>query len=235
MSLVDKIIGVESGGDPNARNSRSSAAGLGQFIDSTWENMISKYRPDIQGSREEILGLKTDPQLSRQMTEAYAAENGAILSKAGHQATPGNTYLAHFAGPQGAVSVLSASPDTPVSAILTPGAISANPFLKGMTAGDLQGWAARKVGDKAFAPAIMGQSKPQPVDLASRIMGSEPQAAPQPAQQQPVAQPYQPPQEQPSLLSQMEAPSPVFAPGALPINIASLLKASGNRGSFFKG
>ena len=28
MALIDQIIGVESGGDPNARNPRSSAGGL---------------------------------------------------------------------------------------------------------------------------------------------------------------------------------------------------------------
>ena len=45
---------------------------------------------------------RTDPQLSREMTAAYANKNHAILSKAGVPVTPGTTYLAHFAGPGGA-------------------------------------------------------------------------------------------------------------------------------------
>lgn len=151
MALIDQIIGVESGGNPNARNPNSSAMGAGQFIASTWLDMVGRYRPDLaQGkSPEEILALRADPQLSREMTEAYAAQNGRTLSQAGHEATPGNTYLAHFAGPKGAVSVLSAAPDTPVSAILTPEAVKANPFLAKMTAGDLRAWADKKMGGSA--------------------------------------------------------------------------------------
>jgi hypothetical protein len=48
------------------------------------------------------------------MTEAYANQNQAILSKAGVPVTPGTTYLAHFAGPGGAVKVLQADPNAPV-------------------------------------------------------------------------------------------------------------------------
>lgn len=35
MALEDQIIGAESGGNPTAKNPRSSATGAGQFIDST--------------------------------------------------------------------------------------------------------------------------------------------------------------------------------------------------------
>lgn len=151
MALVDQIISAESGGDPYARNARSSASGLGQFIDSTWLSTIKAHRPDLAEGRSDadLLALKTDPGLSREMTAAYAADNGAILSKAGLPVTPGSTYLAHFAGPQGAVGILNADPTTPVSSILTAGAIKANPFLQGMTASDLAAWADRKVGGSA--------------------------------------------------------------------------------------
>ena len=73
MSLIDSIIGAESGGNADARNPNSSASGLGQFLDATWLSMMAKHRPDIQGSRDELLALKNDPTLSRAMTEAYAA------------------------------------------------------------------------------------------------------------------------------------------------------------------
>lgn len=172
MALIDQIIGVESGGNPNARNPNSSAMGAGQFINSTWLDMVGRYRPDlVQGkSQEEILALRADPQLSREMTEAYAAQNGRTLAQAGHEATPGNTYLAHFAGPKGAVSVLSAAPDTPVSAILTPEAVKANPFLAKMTAADLRAWADKKMGGSTPA------AQPAPAPAAGPPMGIVPQA-----------------------------------------------------------
>lgn len=150
MALVDRIISAESGGNPNARNPRSSASGAGQFIDGTWLSMLRKHRPDLVAGKSpgELLALKSDPQLSREMTTAYAADNAGILTKAGLPVTPGSTYLAHFAGPQGALGILRADPNAPVAGILTPAAIKANPFLNGMTAADLRAWADRKVGGK---------------------------------------------------------------------------------------
>lgn len=146
MAGVDDIIARESAGDPNATNPRSSAGGLGQFIDSTWLDMLSRHRPDlVQGrSKADLLQLKFDPKLSKEMTGAYAADNNAVLTKAGIPISPGATYLAHFAGPQGAVKVMSADPATPVSALLDRSAIAANPFLRNMSAADLQAWAAGK-------------------------------------------------------------------------------------------
>ncbi|MCC0809117.1 hypothetical protein FPV16_23440 [Methylobacterium sp. W2] len=79
-----------------------------------------------------------------------------MLRSAGFDPTPGNTYLAHFAGPGGAKSVLGADPSTPVVQVLPPASIAANPFLKPMTAGDLMGWAARKVGDQAPTMTMPG-------------------------------------------------------------------------------
>src|SRR5690606_21723846 len=64
-TVVDRIIGVESGGKANAKNPNSSASGLGQFIDSTWIATVRKYRPDIAAGRsnQDLIALKTDPQL----------------------------------------------------------------------------------------------------------------------------------------------------------------------------
>ncbi|MBO4228002.1 transglycosylase SLT domain-containing protein [Bradyrhizobium neotropicale] len=146
MATADDIIARESGGNPNATNPRSSAAGLGQFIDSTWLSMLRRHRPDIADGRadSDLLALKFDPTLSREMTAAYAADNNAVLTKAGLPVTPGTTYLAHFAGPAGAVKVLQADPATPVAQILDAKAVAANPHIRNFTAGDLRAWAEGK-------------------------------------------------------------------------------------------
>ena len=232
MALVDSIIGAESGGNADARNPNSSAGGLGQFIDATWLAMLAKHRPDLQGSPDQLLALKSDPQLSREMTEAYAADNGKILTGAGYEASPGNTYLAHFAGPQGAVKVLSADPNASVSDILGAAAVKANPFLQGMTAADLQAWAARKMG-VASQPTQPQNAQTSPAGPANRV------PAPSVAQQAPSA-----PMSAPSggnlfsqmPASQMSAPPPIFYAQRKPIDLSKLqaaLSASGNRGLFF--
>lgn len=185
MALVDQIIGAESGGDPTARNPNSSASGLGQFIDSTWLSVLRKHRPDLTDGKSDadLLALKSDPDLSRQMTAAYASDNAGILQRAGLPVTPGTTYLAHFAGPQGAVGILNADPSAPVASVLTPAAIRANPFLKQMNVGDLEAWASRKVGGKpaavrqetVSAPLSMAAAAPSPALVPPPALPSTPQ------------------------------------------------------------
>lgn len=170
MGLIDQIISVESGGKSNATNPNSSASGAGQFLDGTWLDMLAKHRPDITGSREELLALKNDPALSREMTAAYAGDNAGILSKAGLPVTAGTQYLAHFAGPQGAVGILNANPATPAGAILGDRVVKANPFLAGMSAGDLAAWADRKMGGKAAPMSMAGPTAPAaPMSLAPPV------------------------------------------------------------------
>jgi hypothetical protein len=150
-AVVDRIIGVESGGNANAKNPRSSASGLGQFINSTWLTTVRRYRPDLAEGKSagEILALKNDRALGREMTKAYTQENAEFLTNKGLQITRGNLYLAHFAGPQGASNVLRADPSASVASVLGADTVLANPFLAGKNAGWLVEWAAKKMGGKA--------------------------------------------------------------------------------------
>jgi hypothetical protein len=225
MSITDQIVQAESGGDATAQNPNSSASGPGQFIDKTWLATVRAHRPDLAGqSDDDLLALKTDPDLSRQMTAAYAADNQAILAKNGLPVTPGNTYLAHFAGPGGAVKVLQADPNTPVSQILDPAAISANPFLRGMTAQQLQAWAAHRMG--AQQPQMVASAAPAPgAPLSLAPPPAVPQAAPAP-QPAPVVTPAA--AAQPTFLpppQQMPAPPPLILPQRKQIDLSGLQAA----------
>ncbi|SEM30954.1 hypothetical protein [Bradyrhizobium sp. OK095] len=93
MDTLDNIISAESGGNPNKANEpnkTSSALGVGQFINGTWLGMIKRYRHELAEGRSdaEILELRKDPDLSREMTARYAAENEARLRQAGVPVTP---------------------------------------------------------------------------------------------------------------------------------------------------
>jgi len=184
-TTTDRIIGTESGGDPFARNSRSSAGGLGQFIDSTWLAMIAKHRPDVvRGkTREQILQLKFDPALSREMTQAYESDNATFLQARGIQPTPGNLKLAHFAGPEGAAK-LHANPDAPVEAVLGRDAVAANPFLRGKRGADVVAWADKQMSgprgpsqamaanlQRRFAPKVEGGATAQVLAQTARTGG----------------------------------------------------------------
>src|SRR5215813_9922099 len=85
-AVVEQIIRVESDGDPNAKNKRSSATGLGQFLDETWLDMIRAHRPDLaKGGRSqaEILELPPEPKTAREITARFTERNAEILRKRG--------------------------------------------------------------------------------------------------------------------------------------------------------
>lgn len=145
--LVDKIIRVESAGNARAKNPLSSATGLGQFISSTWVRMMRTYRPDLARrlSQQQLLDLRFDPTISREMVRNLAREGESYLRIRGHGITAGRLYLAHFLGMDGAHQVLSANRAQSLQSILGSGVIKANPFLRGKNVAYVQEWAERKM------------------------------------------------------------------------------------------
>jgi len=195
MAVENKIINAESGGQRYEKNPRSSAYGPGQFLSSTWLNMISRYRPDLMQGRDSaaVLALRTDPTLNAEMTRRYGEENGRFLASKGFEPNEGNIYLAHFAGPSGAVKLLQ-NPDKPAAEVLGPAVVEANPFLANWKAADVDAWADRKMGWKPVtgaplpreaADAMAQSSSPPPIpkDAIASAAGS-PNSAPAAAQPQ---------------------------------------------------
>src|SRR3546814_3838384 len=92
--------------------SRSSATGPAQFVDETWLEMLRKHRPDLAAlPRPEALGLRTDPDLSKAMAEAYAVENARRLYESGLPVTEQTVYMAHHFGLGGAPALPRGDPD----------------------------------------------------------------------------------------------------------------------------
>jgi hypothetical protein len=156
-AAVEQIIAAESSGDPTLKDSHSSATGLGQFLNDTWLDLIRQYRPDLSKGRSEseTLELRRDAKLARELTMRFVERNAAILKHRGLPVTAGAIYLAHFAGPAGAVAILSASDNADAALVMASAdktgrtkreqLIKANPFLGHFTVADLKVWADRKM------------------------------------------------------------------------------------------
>jgi tape measure domain-containing protein len=159
---ASKVIAAESGGNPNATNSRSSAAGLGQFTDETFRAFLREQHPDQAALGDDVMRrLKLDPKYARDAVDWYGNKNAATLSKNGYQANDANTYLAHFLGAGGAMSVLGANPSTPLDQIKAlDAARKSNPevFGRAGTAGGLQAWAEARMGEGSTTSRNSGGS-----------------------------------------------------------------------------
>ena len=139
------IIQIESAGKPTAKARTSSATGLGQFIDATWMSVVSRHRPDLLKGRSkaQVLALRKDPVIAIEVLARFTEDNARAL---GSGYSNGDPYLAHFASVGTAKRLLNASRDAPVSSIMSPAAIHANPgILKDKTAGQIRVWAERKM------------------------------------------------------------------------------------------
>jgi hypothetical protein len=103
---------AESSFKPDAKAKTSSAAGLYQFIESTWLNMVDRYGEkhglDVEGkSRKEILNLRYDPETASVMAAEFASENKQFLDLHwGGDVGSTELYFAHFMGAGGAASFL---------------------------------------------------------------------------------------------------------------------------------
>lgn len=160
-SIVNRILGNERDPrNPAARSRTSSATGDGQFIESTWLQMVEKHRPDLLGgtpvanldaaSRKKILDLRADPNLSREMVGYLVDDNSKILRDNGIVPTPANLYLAHFLGAGAAVKTLKSPAGTSMADVVEPQAIQANrSILMGRTTESVVAWAEKKMGGSA--------------------------------------------------------------------------------------
>jgi hypothetical protein len=160
--FLDRLMRAESDGRDFLANPRSTALGPFQFIKGTFLEVTRRHFVAETASltEEQILALRTNRAFSRRAVAVYLREAAVFLGGQGFEPTFAHLRLAYLVGPSGAVRVMQAASETPVSEILAPGALKANPFMAGMTAADLIAKAARDVsrdGDGS-APAPRGRA-----------------------------------------------------------------------------
>jgi Transglycosylase SLT domain len=126
---------VESGLNPQAGASTSSARGLFQFIDTTWLATMKQYgaalgygryadaiTTDASGRfavrdpamRSEILKPRTDPTANAVMAGAFTRANASVLSeRLGRSPSEGELYIAHLLGAGGAARLIALAATNP--------------------------------------------------------------------------------------------------------------------------
>lgn len=134
---LSKVIATESGGNLTAKNPNSSALGPAQFTTGTWAQMMIRH-PELGLTADG----RTDAAQSLAALKAFTADNAAVLTGVGITPTNANLYAAHFLGAGGAVNVLLADDARPLTELVSGVAVTANPFLSGMTVGDFKRWAS---------------------------------------------------------------------------------------------
>ena len=140
----------ESGYNPSAKASTSSAAGLFQFTDQTWLATLKKHgakygyaryadlitpagdgRYGVNGTeaRKAVMELKLDPHAASLMAGELASDHASYLrGRVGRDPTSGELYAAHFLGPQGSARLIEARQSAPgaSAAAMFPDAAAAN-------------------------------------------------------------------------------------------------------------
>lgn len=114
---------IESSGNPNAKADTSSATGMFQFIDSTWQETVKKMGKDY------TLEDRKDPAKAAEVMEYFTKQNKQQIEKAtGKEASNTDLYMAHFLGAEGATKFLQAKEANPnqSAAALNPKGAAAN-------------------------------------------------------------------------------------------------------------
>lgn len=125
----------ESAFKSNAKNPKSSATGMFQFIEQTWFAMVKRhgdkhglgelaksvtvdhsgrYSVPNNAARREILGLRFDAETSAKLAGELTAENSEYLTgKLGRAPTNAELYAAHVLGPRNAAILAETAAEHP--------------------------------------------------------------------------------------------------------------------------
>lgn len=205
---MSRTYQIESGGNPNAYNAQSKAAGPFQFVPSTGAKYLNGASPfDVAGSADAAARLAADNKASLTQTLGRAPSDAEL-------------YLAHQQGATGAAKLL-ANPNTRAGDLVGNSAIAANggnpnapasAFTNLWTA-KFNGGVGKSIPQAAVSPNVTPVA---PANAGPGIPGS---VAPLEAALTPAPAPAPQPQVQPSLQPPLQ-PAPAPIPAAVPIPAA---------------
>tara|TARA_R110000868_G_scaffold74337_2_gene214890 strand:- start:1322 stop:4135 length:2814 start_codon:yes stop_codon:yes gene_type:complete len=147
-SYYNTLAQIESGNNPNAQASTSSAAGLYQFTRGTWKAMVKQMGLNY------TLRDRFDPIKAKEVVTQFTKNNEKELErKLGRKPNEAELYLAHFSGIGGASDLLTTidkNPNTPVTEFVSSGALKANKSIfynkdgSAKKASEIYDWSAKK-------------------------------------------------------------------------------------------
>jgi hypothetical protein len=133
--------------NPKTGRPYSSASGLYQFIQSTWEGEGGRWGSD---PFKAFGGLQPSAAEQLQRARSFTAKNAAYLRKRGIPINRASLYAAHFLGPVTAAAVIGADVKASAERLAGAAATRANPtILKGKTVGQFLQWLHSKTGEWA--------------------------------------------------------------------------------------
>lgn len=122
VDLLMSMAKQESGFDPTIKARTSSAVGLFQIIDKTWNGLRTKY-----GKKYPLLQAdRTDPFANALGGALLVKENTTALQSKNLPTDAGSLYAGHFLGPTAATKLLSASDDASAADVVGSQAANAN-------------------------------------------------------------------------------------------------------------
>lgn len=134
---LDIIKHIESKGEPLAFNPQSSAAGIYQFTEATWESLMKKA-PELGLTENGRVSSNTAQQ--EKAMEYLTLENIKFLKSNNIDVNVENIYMAHFLGINKAVEVLKASGDIKVKSLVGENVLKNNDLKNSMKVKDFKDW-----------------------------------------------------------------------------------------------
>ncbi len=133
------IKGPESGGKADAQNPVSSAGGLFQITDKTWDSALNKLGIPPAASEAERNAQKYQPDLNTRVMRSINTDAAWTLDAAGLPVTVQTLQAAHRLGPTGAVEAISAAMRDPTAPLigngLAPSAVRGNGDISHLSVG----------------------------------------------------------------------------------------------------
>jgi len=160
------LVAEGTGPDASGPGGKPSSSAYNGFLKGTWDDIRNK---NPSANLPPTAAEANREQLNTAAT-LYAQQNAKVLEANGLVADPTSLRLAHFLGPAGAVAILNADPDAPVSTVLSPEAIAANPKALGnKTVNEVVADAARVMGGGAGGSPIALRK----ADVLERIINDQ--------------------------------------------------------------